>query len=167
MPGAKYHGDGFQTLIADLTNPDSAISVTVNASTAHRFWLYEIYMANVGTPADQVSVYYIGQVTAPGTGTTVTATQQEDGADVVSRSVLDVNHTTEPTYVATIAGTGLRTPADGDIMRVVLNHRATYRWVAPPGGEKVAPATTTDGFGAVADHASATTDYMVGMDWIE
>ena len=124
-------------------------------------------MANVGTPADLVSVYYMGQVTAPGTATTVTATQQEDGADVVSRSVLNVNHTTEPTYVATIEGTGLRTPADGDIMRVVLNHRATYRWVAPPGGEKVAPATTTDGFALAADHASATTDYMIGVDWIE
>ena len=167
MVGAKYHGDGFQTLIAGLTTPDSALSLTVNASTAHRFWIYELYMANVGTPADLVSVYYMGQVTAPGTATAVTATQQEDGADVVSRSVLNVNHTTEPTYVATIEGTGLRTPADGDIMRVVLNHRATYRWVAPPGGEKVAPATTTDGFALAADHASATTDYMIGVDWIE
>jgi hypothetical protein len=167
MAGSKYHGDGFQALIADLNNPDSAISVTVNASTAHRFWVYEIYMANVGTPADLTSVYYVGQVTAPGSATTVTATQQEDGADVVSRSVLNVNHTVEPTYVAFSAGTGLRTPADGDIMRVVLNHRATYRWVAPPGGEKVAPATSTRGFGVAADHSSATTPYMIGMDWIE
>jgi len=167
MAGANYHVDGFQTLIASLTAPDTAISVVVNASTAHRMWLYEVNMGNVGTPADLISVYYIGQVTADGTGTAVTPTQNEDGSDQVSRAVASANHTTEPTYVATIAGTGLRTPADGDLLRVPLNHRATYRWVAPPGGEKVAPATVASGWAGAADHASAVSDYMIGFDWKE
>ena len=43
MAGSRFHGDGFQTLIADATEPDSAISLTVNASTIHRIWLYEVY----------------------------------------------------------------------------------------------------------------------------
>jgi hypothetical protein len=166
MPGAKYHADGFQL----LTNPaDTAASLTVNASTAHRLWVFEINMGNIGTPADLTSVYLIGQVTAPGSaGTTVTATQMEDAADVVSRSVFISNvTTTEPTYVNTSTTQGLAVPADGDMLRVPLNHRATYRWVAPPGGEFVAPATTTDGFGGKADHASAVTEYMIGMSWIE
>ena len=167
MPGARFHADGFQTLIASLTAPDSALSVTVHATVAHRIWLYEITMGNVGTPADLVSVYYIGQVTAPGTATAVTPTNTADNADQAARSVAGSNHTVEPTYVATIEGTGLRTPADGDLLRVPLNHRGTYRWVAPPGGEFVAPATTTDGFAGAADHASAVTDYMIGMHWVE
>jgi len=166
MAGATYHGDGFQTLIAGLTTPDSAISVVVNASTAHRMWLYEINMGNM-TPADSLSVYYIGQVTADGAGTTLPVTMNEDGADQPSRSVALFNHTTEPTYVATIEGTGLRTPADGDLLRVPLNHRGTYTWKAPPGGEKVAPATSGSGWAGVADHASAVTDYMIGFDWRE
>jgi len=38
---------------------------------------------------------------------------------------------------------------------------------SPPGGEFVAPATTTDGLGGKADHASAETDYMIGFHWVE
>ena len=170
MPSARFHGDGIQQLIADLAAPDSAISVVVNASTGHRMWLYEINMGNIGTPADLTSVYYIGQVTGPGASAgAITATAIEDGTTnaKASVSVLHGNLTTEPTYVATIAGTGVTTPANGDLLRVPLNHRATYRWVAPPGGEFVAPAITTDGFAGVAAHASATSDYMIGFHWIE
>lgn len=158
----QYHADGFQTLIASLTAPDSAASLTVNASTAHRIWLKEIYMANL-VPADQASMYYIGQVTAPGTATAVTGTLLADAAGQAARSVFNSNHTTEPTYVATIAGTGLTTPVDGDLLRILLNHRGQYTWR----GEFVAPATTTDGFGGVASHTSATSDYMIGMTWEE
>ena len=170
MAGSRFHGDGFQTMIADAVQPDSAISLTVNASTIHRIWLYEINMGNVGTPADLVSIYYVGQVTAPGaSGGAVTATPIEDGTTnaKASVSVLHGNLTTEPAYVATIASTGVTTPANGDLLRVALNHRAAYRWVAPPGGEFVAPAITTDGFAGVAAHASATTDYMMGFHWVE
>lgn len=167
MTGPSYHGDGFQTLIASLTAPDSAITVVVNASTAHRMWLKEVNMGNVGTPADLVSVYYVGQVSADGSGSSLVATMNEDAAERATQAVALFNHTTEPTYIATIEGTGLRAPADGDVLRVVLNHRATYRWVAAPGGEKVAPATAGAGWGGAADHASAVTDYMIGFDWIE
>ena len=170
MAGSRFHGDGFQTLIADATEPDSAISLTVNASTIHRIWLYEINMGNVGTPADLVSIYYIGQVTGPGASAgAIASTPIEDGVanSRASISVLHSNLTTEPAYVATIASTGVTTPANGDLLRVALNHRAAYRWVAPPGGEFVAPAITTDGFAGVAAHGSATTDYMIGFHWVE
>ena len=168
MPSARFHGDGFQTLVANLTAPDSAISVVVNASTGHRMWLYEINMGNIGTPADLTSIYYVGQVTADGAGTTLTPTMLEDGADQASKTVSLSNHTTEPTYVKDSAsGLGLTTPGDGDLLRVPLNHRATYRWVAPPSGEFVAPATSGRGWAGVASHASAVTEYMIGFHWIE
>ena len=165
MPGEKYHQDGFNTL---TSTADSAASLTVNASTAHRIWLYEINMGNVGTPADLTSIYLIGQTTAPGaSGGAITSTLLSDAAGQAARSVFHSNLTSEPTYVNTSTTSGLAVVADGDLLRVPLNHRATYRWVAPPGGEFVAPATTTDGFGGKADHASATTDYMIGFHWTE
>jgi len=165
MPGERYHQDGFNTL---TSTADSAATLTVNASTAHRIWLYEINMGNVGTPADLTSMYLIGQTTDAGaSGGAITSTLLSDAAGQAARSVFHSNLTTEPTYVNTSTTSGLAVVADGDLLRVPLNHRATYRWVAPPGGEFVAPATTTDGFGGKADHASATTDYMIGFHWTE
>ena len=165
MPGERYPQDGFNT----LENPaDSAATLTVNGSTAHRIWLYEINMGNVGTPADLTSMYLIGQTTDAGAiGGAITPTLLSDAAGQAARSVFHSNLTTEPTYVNTSTTQGLAVVADGDLLRVPLNHRATYRWVAPPGGEFVAPATTTDGFGGKAAHASANTDYMIGFHWIE
>jgi len=165
MPGERYHQDGFNTL---TSTADSAATLTVNASTAHRIWLYEINMGNVGTPADLTSMYLIGPTTDAGqSGGAITSTLLSDAAGQAARSVFHSNLTTEPTYVNTSTTQGLAVVADGDLLRVPLNHRATYRWVAPPGGEFVAPATTTDGFGGKADHASAGTDYMIGFHWIE
>ena len=165
MPGERYHQDGFNTL---TSTADSAATLTVNASTAHRIWLYEINMGNVGTPADLTSMYLIGQTTDAGNSAgAITPTLLSDAAGQAARSVFHSNLTTEPTYVNTSTTSGLAVVADGDLLRVPLNHRATYRWVAPPGGEFVAPATTTDGFGGKADHASAGTDYMIGFHWIE
>ena len=163
----RYHQDGFQTMIASATAPDTAASLTVNASTAHRIWLEEIFLANVGTPDDQLVIYYVGQVTAPGSATAVTPTLLSDAAGQAARSVFNSNHTVEPTYVNTIAGVGVTTPGDGDLLRVPLNTRASYRWIAAPGGRFIAPATTTDGFGVVGAHASINTEYMVGMTWEE
>jgi hypothetical protein len=165
MAGARFHADGYTA----LANPaDTAATLTVNASTAHRIWLYEINMGNLGTPADLTSMYLIGQLTDVGTGTTVSAaTNLSDAGDQAARSVFVYNLSGEPTYVNTSTTQGLKVAADGDLLRVSLNHRATYRWVAPPGGEFVAPATTTDGFGGKSDHASATTEYMIGFHWVE
>ncbi len=137
MPGEKYHQDGFNTL---TSTADSAASLTVNASTAHRIWLYEINMGNVGTPADLTSIYLIGQVTAPGSsGGAITSTLLSDAAGQAARSVFHSNLTSEPTYVNTSTTSGLAVVADGDLLRVPLNHRATYRWVAPLVGNSWLP----------------------------
>lgn len=162
MP-SRYFASGEQSLTG-TTTPDSAISLVANASTVQRNWVYEINMANVGTPADLVSIYLIGKVTAGGSGTTVTATLLDE-ADRAAQAVVLSNLTTEPTYQNTTVA--LSTPAQGDLLRVGLNHRGTYRWVAPPGGEFVCPAVAGDGIGGKSNHTSATTDYMIGVHWNE
>ena len=159
---ARYYASGENTLAAAA---DSAVSLTSNTATVQRNWVYEITLGNVGAPADLVSVYLIGKVTASGdTATAVTPTLLDEADRAAQARVLS-NHSTEPTYQNT--GTVLTTPAQGDLLRVPLNHRATYRWVAPPGGEFVCPAVSGDGIAGKTDHASATTDYMVGCHWYE
>ena len=163
MSGPAYTARGVQTLIA--APADSALSVTVNATTAHRMWLYDVYMGNHGTPDDAVSFYVVGQITAIGTGTAITPTLKNPSDDRAAQAVGTYNHTTEPTYTDT--GTDLAVPGQGDMIALSLNHRSVYRWVAPPGGEFVAPATANAGWGGKADHASKTTDYNMAFAWYE
>ena len=152
MAGARYAANGDQNL---TTTRSTALSVTANATTGHRLWVYEFYCGIEGTPADLAGTMLVERCTAPGTHTAVTP-GLIDSADRASQAVAGENATVEPTYTA------------NEIMaEVPLNHRGTYRWVAPPGGELVGPATATDGFGGNSLHASAVTLFRFGMYWIE
>jgi len=156
---ARYSASGTQTLQATDDASTDATALTIAAqSTAHRNWIYEIWFGNIGTPADQVSVYTVSRITAATTtaaGTTVTPTLL-DMADRASQSKCLENLTTEPTYTA-----------NQELLEIPLNHRATFRWVAAPGGEIVTPATNNFGAGFKSIHASATTDFRMGALWLE
>ena len=149
---ATYSAAGNQTL---TTSAVSALSVGANATTAQRNRIYELWIANEGTPADNLILHTIQRCTALGTSTGVTATPL-DKADRAAQAACGENHTVEPTY----------TSAE-EIMEIPLNARATFRWVAAPGGEIVTPATVGSGIGGKALHASATTDWRVGAMWEE
>ena len=149
---ARYSASGSQTLTTSAT---TALGVTSNTSTVQRNWVYELTFGNVGTPADQVSIITVQRVTAPGTATSVTPTRL-DLADREAQAVAGENHSSEPTYTST-----------EELMEVPLNHRATFRWVAPPNGEIVCPATSGDGIGIHSLHASATTDWRAVAFWEE
>ena len=149
---ARYSASGSQTLTTSAT---TALSVTSNTSTVQRNRVYELIYANQGTPADQVSIIVVERVTAPGSATAVTPTLM-DLADRAAQAVAGENHTSEPTYTS-----------NTEVMEVPLNHRATFRWVAPPNGEIVCPATSGDGIGIHSLHASATTDWRAVAFWEE
>jgi len=149
---ARYSASGSQTLTTSAT---TALGVTSNTSTVQRNWVYELTFGNVGTPADQVSIIVVQRVTAPGSATAVTPTLL-DLADRAAQAVAGENHTSEPTYTS-----------NTEVMEVPLNHRATFRWVAPPNGEIVCPATSGDGIGIHSLHASATTDWRAVAFWEE
>ena len=149
---ARYSASGSQTLTTSAT---TALSVTSNASTVQRNRVYELIYANQGTPADQVSIIVVQRVTAPGSATAVTPTLM-DLADRAAQAVAGENHTSEPTYTS-----------NTEVMEVPMNHRATFRWVAPPNGEIVCPATSGDGIGIHSLHASATTDWRAVAFWEE
>jgi len=148
---ARYSASGSQTLTTSAT---TALGFAAQ-STAHRNSVYEMWFGNVGSPADQVSVQTVQRITADGSGTGVTPTAL-DPADRASQCTCLENHTSEPTYTS-----------NTEVLEIPLNHRATFRWVAAPGSEIVCPATSGDGIGVKALHASATTDWRVVAFWLE
>ena len=151
---ARYSASGSQNLAS------SAITTLniASQSTAHRNIIYDIVIGNVGAPADLVTLHTIGRVTAASTeaaGTTVTPTAL-DFADRAAQSKVLEDCTTEPTYTA-----------NQELLEVPLNHRATFRWVAAPGGELITPATDNNGLGLKAIHATADTVFRMGAMWEE
>jgi len=151
---ARYSASGNQTLQSSASGDATALSFAAQ-STAHRNVIYELWMGNEGSPADQVTVYHVARVTSDGAGSAVTPSPLDPG-DRASQCTCLENHTTEPTYTA-----------GGEILEIPLNHRATFRWVAAPGGEIITPATDNNGLGLKAIHASVTTDFRMGAMWEE
>ena len=151
---ARYSASGNQTLQSSASGDATALSLAAQ-STAHRNMVYELWMGNEGSPADQVTVYHIARVTSDGAGSAVTPSPLDPG-DRASQCTCLENHTTEPTYTS-----------GGEILEIPLNHRATFRWVAAPGGEIITPATDNNGLGLKAIHASVTTDFRMGAMWEE
>ena len=152
---ARYSASGSQNLPASTT-PITALTIA-SQSTVHRNIIYDIVIANVGSPADLVTLHTIQRITNPNAANCTAVTPSLlDLADRAAQSACGENHTAEPTYTS-----------NQELMEIPLNHRATFRWVAAPGGELITPATNNAGIGAKAIHASATTEWRVGCMWEE
>ena len=152
MPG--YHAKGDQTL---TTTNTTALTVASNATTAQRNYIDEYILSVQLTPSDSQISWTIQRCTALGTNTAVTPAGADDGGDRAAQALIGKNHTAEPTYTA-----------NAFIVEAMnLNARATYRWVAPPGGSIVTPATAANGLGWMALHASRTEDVGVQSHWVE
>ena len=151
---ARYSASGSQNLPASST-PITALTIA-SQSTVHRNIIYDIVIANVGAPADLVTLHTIQRITAVGTAGSAVTPSLLDIADRASQSAVGENHSSEPTYTSAT-----------ELLEIPLNHRATFRWVAAPGGELITPATNNAGIGAKAVHASADTEWRVGCMWEE
>ena len=148
----RYGAFGNNTLAAAA---DTALTVASNAAIVSRNYIYEYIVGDEGTPADNVVLYTVQRCTALGTNTLVTASKLDE-ADKVAGALCGENHTVEPTYTAA-----------EELAEFALNTRATFRWVAAPGGELVSEAVAASGIGWATLHASATTDYGVQAYWME
>ena len=148
----RYQARGDQTL---TTSDTTALTVGSNASTACRTRVYE-YTLGVNTPADSAIIWNIQRVSALGTSTAVTPGPIDAGSRAAQAAV-GANHTVEPTLVSTSEA----------LQDMYLNARATWRWVAPPGGELVHAATVGAGWAFQARHASRTDDIGVNAWWSE
>lgn len=122
----------------------SSLTASTAVAPLRRAWIYDVTFGADGTPADNVLTYKLDRQSTVGTGT-ASAAAPLDGADAVYLGIETVNHTIEPTVTA-----------DTQLLEIPVNQRASYRWVAAPGGELVCPATNTTGIGARAKSPAYT-----------
>jgi hypothetical protein len=114
-----------------------------DATRPRRLKFYDFMFGSEASPADNAFLYIVQRCTALGTSTGVTPSPI-DPADAATESDAGENHTIEPTYTANLV-----------LLAIALNQRATFRWVAAPGGELVTPATASNGLGVQTPTSSA------------
>lgn len=120
-------------------------TLTADATRPRRLRVYDAMFGSEATPADAAILWTFRRCSAAGTNTSVTP-QNLDPASSTTEYDAGENHTIEPTFTA-----------GAILLNVPLNQRATYRWVAAPGGELVMPATASNGFGIETDTISTGT----------
>lgn len=111
------------------------LTAATGATTLRRAWIYDMMFGADGTPADNVLVYKADRQTSTGTRSTAVPPPL-DTLDAAALIVAGVNTTIE----------GIITSAT-QLLEIAVNQRASYRWVAAPGGELVVPATNVAGIG--------------------
>lgn len=109
------------------------ITMGSSSTTPVRGKLYDVLIGTNGTPADNVMEFQILRTTECATGvaggTTITAAPL-DSNDKIAVSRVTVN--------STGVAAGAASPS---LWYIGINQRASYRWVAAPGGELIWPAT--------------------------
>jgi hypothetical protein len=122
---------------ANTTTYKTQIAITslTGATTLRKAWIYDVMFGTDGTPADNAMRYKIDRQSSVGTGTAAVPAPLET-TDAPALIVVTVDFTIE----------GIVT-ANTQLLEVGVNQRASYRWVAAPGGEFVVPATTVTGIG--------------------
>jgi len=139
---ANYAADFQRT----LSTTASVGTITAESTTqARRFLVYDMIVGSEATPADAGILWTLQRCTAAGTSTAVTP-QKLNPADAAALCEAGENHSIEPTYTSAEI-----------LLNIPVNQRATFRWVAAPGGELVFPATDENGFGLQTDTISTGT----------
>lgn len=110
------------------------IGLTGANSAPRRIKIYDLLIGTNGTPADNFVEFDISRVTTASTATSATPTAL-DVADATSLTTTTVNSSSPGTITA-----------NTNVLYDGFNQRASYRWVAAPGGELVSPATSSAGF---------------------
>jgi hypothetical protein len=111
-------------------------SLTAPGSNMRRAKIYDLVFGSEATPADNAFLWEVQRCTTAGTaGTNPTPVALDSADSLASTIVAGQAHTVNPTQSANTFA-----------LRIGLNQRATFRWVAAPGGELVIPATATNGF---------------------
>jgi hypothetical protein len=120
-------------------------SIIAAASSMRRFALYELIAGSEATPGDFAFLWEIYKRTGLATGGTAPNIQPLDAAESLAATVV-------ANQAPTANGAGGSTNI---FLSMPLNQRATFRWVAAPGGELIAPATASNGFGVATPTAGA------------
>ena len=112
----------------------TAQSQIISAATV-RPKLYDLMMGSPETPADQAASWAIQRCTVANTG----------GSAITPSPIEPVDPASLCTAMNAPSMTGHTLTAGLYLLRWAQNLRATFRWVAAPGKEIVAPATAANG----------------------
>jgi hypothetical protein len=135
--------------VQGLNETGTANKTLINliAATTVRPRLYDLIIGSAATPADQAANFLVGRTNAVGTAGASPTPAPLDPADPASLATAGITHSVEPTYSGV------------NLLDIPMNQRATFRWVASPGSELVAPATANNGIGLKLLTATATSIY--------
>ena len=147
----RYSGIG-----SGAVGTDKTLLTLISAATI-RPHLYDVLLGSEATPADQAADLKVMRFTAVGTegsGFTPVALDPGDPASLADcgSGVFSV----EPTYTA-----------NSVLLQFSMNQRGTFRWVAAPGGEIVAPATASNGIGLKSSSATGSATHEACFHWVE
>lgn len=146
---AKYALDGAQA----VASPDDT-TITVERGGG-RVAVYDFTVGSSATPADNALIHTCQRTTADGSGTAVTPRPLNIDEAAAAATSLE-NQTIEPTYTADLI-----------MWKISANQRATYRWVAAPGGELWIADTSAAGLGWFTTHGSFTGSVEVMLHFDE
>lgn len=108
--------------------------INLTGGTTVRIALYDLIVGSDDTPADAAGEFVLNRSTTAGTGGTALTEQKLDP--------LTVNNAT----AAGVGGTFTTDPTSGNnLLMIGLHQRATFRWIAAPGGEIYTPQTANNG----------------------
>ncbi len=120
------------------------VNARCDATTLIRGRVYDYMVGSITTPADNTFDHELFRQSTAGTGAALTPSPL-DVADTAAIFDASDTITADPTVGVLL-------------MRMSLNMRASYRWVAAPGGELIWPATANNGIGGGV-HTATTTDF--------
>lgn len=130
--------------------------INLTGTAAVRLKLYDLLLGSDDTPADAAGEFVLNRSTSVGTGGSALTEQALDPL-------------TDTPLGTAIGGTFSGQPADtGDLLMIALNQRATFRWVAAPGGEIIAAAAANEGlFLRSVGYSTGTPNMNASMHWKE
>ena len=119
-------------------------SLVAAGSNMRRAKVYDLLIGSEATPADNGFLWQVQRCTAAGTSTAVTPQSLDPADTLASTIVCGENHSVDATRTA-----------NAFLLTLGLNQRASFRWVAAPGGELIIPATASNGLAIVTLTSSA------------
>jgi len=134
----------YSTTMARTASTTASLGSLVAGASPRRGKIVEATIGSEATAADNPFLYLFQRITTAGTSTAVTPSAIDPGDTVAANAAGGQNYTIEPTYTAGLV-----------MLRLPLNQRATFRWVAQPGNEIVWPATQNNGIGIQTPTATA------------
>lgn len=154
--GDKYAVGLQQTAITNVAGVTGTDAVgELLGTTAVRARIYDILFGHGSAPADTVIQWEVMRATTSATGSAAVGNSLDTDAPT-AEILAEEEVTVGPTVVA-----------DSGVLDFDLNQRATFRWVAAPGGEIVIPAVATNAVFFNGSSASYTGIARVTAHWEE